>query len=369
MDSTDPRQLLAQRLRALREDRWPGRRITQQQVAQALGGVSVPLISSWESQTSPRIPPPPRLEAYAVLFATARSFDGDAARLIRPAAMSDEEQQAMGELRRELTQLRSAALRAGAPQPEPGRADSPDKVIQSLYTGPWRFEDRHDITIVGSRWPAEQLEKIPYTDVANPDHVELLTCSELDALFELHGHLRAANPISNVFMRIGSSKMVPDDYSSHLVSLGGIDWNAITRDALNELGLPVRQVANWDAEGGQYFEVEESGTVTQHRPALVTDGGLETLKEDIALFARAVNPFNRKRSITICSGMYARGTYGAVRALTDIRFRDRNAQYLQERFGDSDAYCILMRVPIVNGATLTPDWTDGDNFTLFEGQG
>ena len=63
--------------------------------------------------------------------------------------------------------------------------------------------------------------------------------------------------------------------------------------------------------------------------------------------------------------MYGRGTYGAVRALTDRRFRDRNVKHLRERFGDSTSYCILTRVPIVNGATLTPDWTKGD-YVLFE---
>jgi hypothetical protein len=282
--------------------------------------------------------------------------------------LSDEEQQAMGELRRELAQLRSPAQRVGALQADLGREEEPDKVIQSLVTGPWRFEDRHDITIVASRWPTSALERIPYTDIDSPNHVELLTCADLDALFELHGHLRATNPISDVSMRIGSSKMMPHDYASHLVSLGGIEWNAIASSALNELGLPVRRVANRDTEGRQYLEVAEDGTVNQYRPVLEKKGDLQIVKEDIALFARAINPFNRKRSITICNGMYSRGTYGAVRALTDIRFRDRNAQYLRERFGGSDNYCILMRVPIVNGATLTPDWTDGDNFTLFEWQ-
>jgi hypothetical protein len=63
--------------------------------------------------------------------------------------------------------------------------------------------------------------------------------------------------------------------------------------------------------------------------------------------------------------MYGRGTYGVVRALTDANFRDRNAEYLRTRFGSSDTYCILSRVPIVNGATLTPDWTIGD-FRCFE---
>src|ERR1700733_13426584 len=114
MDGTDPRQLLALRLRALREDHWPSRRITQQQLAQALGGVSVPLISSWESLTNPRIPPLPRLEAYAALFATARSFDEQPGHVIASQDMSDEERRVMNELKDELRQMRGAAMRTGA---------------------------------------------------------------------------------------------------------------------------------------------------------------------------------------------------------------------------------------------------------------
>jgi hypothetical protein len=46
-----------------------------------------------------------------------------------------------------------------------------------------------------------------------------------------------------------------------------------------------------------------------------------------------------------------------VRALTDARFRDRNADYVGERFADSDSYCILTRVTVEAGKALTPDWT------------
>jgi hypothetical protein len=74
MADADPRLLLARRLRALREEQWPDLKITQLQLGQALGGekkpLSVPLISSWESQTNPKIPPYFRLEGYAQLFAT-----------------------------------------------------------------------------------------------------------------------------------------------------------------------------------------------------------------------------------------------------------------------------------------------------------
>lgn len=366
MDNQDPRQLLAQRLRALREDRWPGRRITQPQLAQALGGVSVPLISSWESQTNPRIPPPSRLEAYSALFATERSFDGDPAHLVSLQDMSDGERQAMNELDRELTQLRNAALRAGAGASpgEPGRSGQTD---ESPSAGPWHFRDGDDITIVCAQWPRPMLDHIPYTNVKDPDYIELLTYSELDALFELYGHLRAANPANQVNLRI-ADKLVRDDYTSHLVTLGGIDWNTLTSSTLEKLQLPVQQVADWDTEGEQYFEVEESGRRTRHRPVLEKSGDQTILREDVALFARAVNPFNQKRTVTICNGMYGRGTYGVVRALTDARFRDRNAEHLRSRFGDSDSYCILTRVPIVNGATLTPDWTIGD-YTHFEWPG
>ena len=383
MGSQDPRQLLAQRLRALREDQWPGRKITQPQLAQALGGLSVPLISSWESQVNPRTPPVVRLEAYAALFATPRSFEGGELRLLSPQDMSEEERRAMDELKQELTHLRNDALRATTTAADPGQARG---IEESLSVGPWCFGDRNAITIVCAPWPHHMLTRIPYTDVADPDYIELLTYTELDALFELHGHLRAANPANQVNLRT-AGRLRSDDYTSHLASLGGVDWNTATSTALKRLPLPVRQIADWDTPGEQYFEVEENGKTVKHRPVLekvptqsqpgVTDirgaqaepaasaGYQEILREDVALFARAVSPFNRKRTVTICNGMYGRGTYGAVRALTDARFRDRNADYLRSRFGDSEAYCILTRVPIVEGATLTPDWSTGD-YTLFE---
>jgi len=367
VDSRDPRRLLAQRLRALREERFPGVKITQPDVAQALGGarpLSVPLISSWESQSNPRIPPLSRLEAYAALFATVRSFEGDKPRLLGPRDMSDEERQEMAKLKQELMGLRNEALRA---QADPAKADRASAIEESLSLGPWRFEDGHNVTIVCAQWPEHMLERIPYTDIEDPDYIELLNYSELDALFELHGHLRAANPANQVNRRI-AGKLVPDDYSSHLVSLGGTDWNTATSTTLEWLPLPVRQVADWNVPGGQYFEVEENGTTVQHRPVLekVDDADHpQELREDVALFARAVSPFNQKRTVTICNGMYGRGTFGAVRALTDALFRDRNAEYLQSRFSGSEAYCILTRVLIVDGATLTPDWT-ADHYRLFE---
>lgn len=357
MDDLDPRQRLAQRLRNLRTECWPDVRITQPQLAQALGGISVPLISSWESGTNPRIPPDVRLDDYAVLFATSRSFGPEGFGQLALAELTADEARAMTELKRELRQLRKAAQQSPS--------DEPTGVEDSLKSGPWCFGPGQTITIVCAQLPQHMADQIPYTDPDDPDHIELLSYSDLDSLFELHGHIRAANPASNVFLRT-AGKMTADDLSTHLALLGGIDWNVTTTEILGRLDLPVRQVADWTKENAQYFEVEENGKTKQFRPALEKHGDRKLLHEDVALFARGVSPINQRRTVTICNGMYGRGTYGCVRALTDAFYRDRNSAYLKSRFGDSDSYCILTRIPIIHGATLTPDWTLSDDNTLFE---
>jgi hypothetical protein len=361
-------------LRVLREEHWPGMKITQPQLAQALGDgkpLSTPLISSWESQTNPTIPPLPRLHAYAALFATRRSFGVAGPRRIRSQDMTPEEQKAEEVLRQELLALRNRALTAahtaGAPGQEGPDASTRPDVFPPSLSGPWFFSDRGKITIVCAQWPPNMLAKIPYADASDPDYIELLTYSELDSLLMSYGHLRAANPASQVeYFRSGL--LPPDNYSSHLVSLGGPDWNVVTASLLKRLRLPVRQVADWEEQGGQFFEVDGDAGTIQHHPVLEKIGDREVLLEDVALFARTANPFNRARTATICSGMYGRGTYGVVRALTDPEFRERNTEYLGSRFADSPSYCLVVRVTVDNNKTITPDWTD-DRTRLFEWSG
>jgi hypothetical protein len=360
VNDQDPRWVLARRLRALREGHWPDMKVTQAQLAEALSGdgrrsVSVPLVSSWESPNNPKVPPEPRIEDIATFFASPRSFDGRVGHLLSPDEMTVQERAEMQKLLEELIRLRKDALAAAGTSGPRATIPSPAKEIpQSLSAGPYRFEPDQDITIVCAQLPPEMLERMPYTDRLDPDFIELYRYTELDSLFELHGHLRAANPHSRVEFR-AAHELRPDDYSPHLISLGGVDWNLATISILDRLQLPVRQINEWDGSEGAYFEVTgEDGSKVAHRPQLDESG---VLREDVALFARAVNPFNQKRFVTICNGMYGRGTYGAARALTDERFRDRNAEYIRDRFADSEAFCILTRVTVERGVTLTPDWT------------
>jgi hypothetical protein len=362
VDDPGPRQVLARRLRALREESWPGRKVHQAHLAAALSeagkSVSVPLVSSWESRTNPQVPPASRIQDIATFFASPRSFDGKASRLLSTSELSAPEQAAREELLQELTRLRREALEELDRSPDPTTISDSTQAIAQLYKDwPYRFRAGDRITIVCGRVPKDMRQRMPYTDPLDPDFIESYRYADLDALIELWGHLRAANPISPV-VYLSADQLRPDDYVGHLVLLGGVDWNEATSSVLARLQLPVAQVSEWDKEGGVYFEVtEEDGRKVPYRPLLEESGGRTILREDVALFARAVNPFNQKRFVIICNGMYGRGVLGAVRALTDVRFRDRNVDYIQAQFATSEAFCILTRVTVENTLTLTPDWT------------
>jgi transcriptional regulator with XRE-family HTH domain len=340
----DPGQALARRLRALREQHWPDQGITQSQLAEALGAgkpLSISLISSWENSSKPVPPPVNRLAAYATFFATRRSVEGPSYRLLPLDELSADERAAREDLLHELTRLRTEALTV-EPTAEP---------TDSL----WHFPDTQDVTIVCAKLPDRLLGHSDYTDPSSPDYVELYTYADLDALIELYGHLRATNPMNQVTLK-RAPDLTPDDYPTHLVLLGGVDWNTATREVLDRINVGVRsRYRDTEADPGG-IDLEGSGeTLT---PQFDKDNHLI---EDVAHFYRGPNPFNSNRTVTICYGMYAHGTYGAVRALTDARFRDSNYGYIRERLKGARSFSIISRVLVVQGKVVTPDWTQSDS--------
>ncbi|MEV4146334.1 helix-turn-helix transcriptional regulator [Amycolatopsis sp. NPDC049691] len=341
MSSVAPRAL-ARRLKALREEQWPDAGLTQAQLARAFGGVSISLISSWENVDKPVRPPTRRIEAYATLFATRRSLEGGL-HLLPVGELTDEEQDGRKDLLEELLWLRE------------GKEVAP---AETRAGDLWTFDDPEQrITIVCAPLPERYRRNLVYADPESADFVSLYTYADPDALIELFGHIRARNP-ENPVTFLTSDELTADDYTSHLVLLGGVDWNTVTRDVIERVDLPVEQVGRADDAEHGGFRVQEAGRSRLIEPRL---DKRERLLEDVAHFYRGVSPFNRKRTVTVCNGMYGRGTLGAVRALTDGRFLDRNTAYVRERFAGEESFSIISRVPVINGQGLTPDWTLEEN--------
>jgi hypothetical protein len=196
----------------------------------------------------------------------------------------------------------------------------------------------------------------PLGDVQDPNFTKMRQYDDLDALIELYGHLRAENPILDIFHRLASD-VVSDDLARHVILLGGIGWNEVTRrfqSAINQ--VPIMQTAGDDLKGGDIFRVEtpDSAEPKLFYPEYEDLGDGEELIADVGYLARLRNPFKINRTLTICNGIFSRGVFGAVRCLTDANVRDENEKYLADKFPEGE-FAILLRVPVVTNETLSPD--------------
>ncbi|SNY38676.1 Transcriptional regulator, contains XRE-family HTH domain [Paractinoplanes atraurantiacus] len=294
-------RLLAERLRDLRLRGFPGIQVEQSQLAVAFG-VSVPLISAWEKQDRPVTPGAEYLAKYARFFASDRSLNDGHPLLPSDDDLTGDERDRRLAIEDDLMDLRAAAL--GLPiRPAD---ESTNRLRASLGSRPWRFPPDEDITIVCARLPQALLENVPSSDRFDPDFVEAYRYADLDSLIELHGHIRAVNPDNTVRLRVPAD-LVDDDRSTHLVLLGGVDWNLTTRAIMPRVGVPIRQTSRPTAADRGAFEV--AGTDRIFEASWDQAGGLT---DDVALFLRAPNPFNRERTVTICNAPDpGRGDQGA----------------------------------------------------------
>jgi hypothetical protein len=341
---------LADRLKELREHSWPPVVLTQKQLAKAFSTeitLSAATISAWESATNPKKPTARRLKAYARFFATRRSLDGP--RLLPEAELTDEERTRYEELEEELLGLLNPVSTAApvlAPIAVPAEGVPPLGHTFTFHEGP--------VTVICPETPGDA--RGPLAREKDPNFTRLQQYGDLDALIEMYGHLRAANPSLDIFHR-HAGEVTADDLSTHVILLGGITWNYVTRrfqDAIQQ--VPVAQVVVDDYADGDVFEVsDDRGAGERFYPEWGHDDqGKRGLAEDVALIVRLPNPFNGRRTLTMCNGVHSRGVYGAVRALTDRRVRAANEQYLADRF-PGGRFALLLRVPVVANETMSPD--------------
>lgn len=266
---------LAIQLRHLRTEHWPHNKLTQAVLVRALGGeegLAPATVASWESQTAPKLPPRERLEAYAQFFATRRSLVPEPA-LVPLDSFTAEEQAAYKELLGKLLRLHSAA-RGGT---------APEALLVARRS--WHFTDSGPLTLVCAQLPKE--EASPLADSANPNYTQLLGFADLDAMVELHGHIRAENPGMGVFFKT-APEVKSDDLSGHIVIIGGIGWNDVTQRLIDLSRLPVRQETDSSVSTGEIFLTAANGNDQKYLPrwSPTTD----ELIEDVGLFVRMPNP-------------------------------------------------------------------------------
>jgi hypothetical protein len=343
MQSVLPAHQLASRLRKLRVEHWgPDCKLTQGTLGAALGGsdpLSTATVASWENRDNPKTPQQKWLLAYAQFFATRRSIASKPPGLVPVESFTPEEQASYDALRNELFLLHAAA-----------RGEPEEEVVTKRS---WYFSDSGPVTIVCARLPEEEVGALGKPD--SPNYTGLHTFGDADALIELWGHVRMENPAMKVAYK-SAPEVGADDLSGHVVIIGGIGWNEVTRRILELIMLPVTQKEDRDSEFGEIFVVEADGEERKYLPRW-SEAGPRKLLEDVGLLVRMPNPLNSSRTLTMCNGIHSRGVVGAVRSLTDERLRESNERYIAENFSDYQQFGILIRIQVIEGRAMTPDFS------------
>ena len=199
----DPAALLAQRLRQLRTSHWRETKLTQAKLAQAFG-VEAATISAWESATSGKTPSPVRLEAYARFFASRRSLE-ESPHLVAEGDLSLDEQDEYRQLHEQLLGLQNshAQTQAESDTANESHLESERAAVRGTIRlrprGIFTFAEG-PVTVICPEAP--ESEQGPLASQDDPNYTKLQRYADLDALIELFGHLRAANPDLDVFHRI-----------------------------------------------------------------------------------------------------------------------------------------------------------------------
>jgi len=338
---------LAERLRDLREHAPVP--LTQGDLGQALadirsalGPVGPAAVSSWESPASGRLVPAARLDTYARLFCTPRSFEGGV-HLLEETDLTPEELGAFAQLKDELLSLRD---QAAPPPPE-------------LRVGPrsmWHFPDGARITLVCSRLLPDR--QPPSADPEALNYVRFSGLADLDALVEIYGAIRSYNPSSQVVI-MAAQDLTQRDIQSHLVLIGGLTFEKVTPWLNRIFRIPLK--AGDPAETGSIVVNDPDDGEREFKYKIENN----RLAEDVGYFARGTNPSAPRRTLTICGGITTRGVRGVARCFVDPEMKEQNEQYLFPRFPHGSTYFIVMRVPVIHPDPMTPDLSKPEN-RLFE---
>jgi transcriptional regulator with XRE-family HTH domain len=339
-----PARRLAERLRDLRERE----NLTQKQVARVLGGsdpLSIATVSLWEKPGSDRLPPAPRLAAYARLFCTSRSFGGNGPRLLRPDELTDQEREQETELYNELIGLRERAQSTNIAAPVSGQRSAL-----------WHFPDPLAVSIVCS----DAVEPPPYAQASHLNYTRYARYADLDALVTVYGQVKADNPARMVRI-LPTDRLVQDFALNHVIIIGGAASDA-ARLFAQDLPLPAAEEIPGTDPVTHLFTCAVGDETRKFTSSRDDEGNL---MQDVGLIARGPHPIIPGGTVTLLSGITSRGVHGAALCFIDSHLRDTNERYLESAFGDVASFCVLINIPVHYNIALPPNlWRE--NTRLYE---
>jgi hypothetical protein len=202
-------------------------------------------------------------------------------------------------------------------------------------------------------------DEVGFLRYPTPEGVCIVTATVADEVLAHEEDLAAVSESLTLLRSYGPHRLIivvtpaevrEEDLYRHILLLGR-SYEQFSAALLHRPAFPVRR-----SDEGFWITTTYDGTVTEHRP---TSANAENpaSRSDVALIARAPNPWNPARTLTVVSGITGRGTAGAVRALTDPLVRQRNSVSLDARFWGVEQFAVLVRVDLGEERVAAPDLT------------
>lgn len=206
------------------------------------------------------------------------------------------------------------------------------------------------------------------SELENPEtrqHVEPrefiynLKYGDVDAYFEVVITLLRLYPAIKLrVMSAGELEATRVDLASHLIVIGGPDYNTLTN-----------RVLSWNVTQFEYRSSDMAARSTQHPDEIVIYDKLhdreycyESDDRDFGYFERIVNPHNSDRRIVLIGGCHTIGVTGAVKAFSMAESEDgeipqgvlRNAKIVAKRVGKTKCFSVLVAVERVGQTISVP---------------
>ena len=352
-----PARRLAERLRDLREREYrqltqKQSPLTQKQLGKVLGGpeaLSIATVSLWEKPGSNRLPPPQRLATYARLFCSSRSFEAGPPRLLRDDELTEQEQEREADLYAELLALRERAQSTGPAAPAARDRQAAPERRSSI----WSIPDGQAISVVCSDAP--EADRPSYADPSHLNYSRYAKYADLDALVEVYGQVKADNPAASMVRLLSPPELLRDFALNHLIVVGGAAVYDVAPYFAQDIPLPQAEPIP-----GTDTHVFKCRVGDEERVFTSTRDDEDVLVEDIGLIARGEHPHAPGHTVTMLSGITSRGVHGTALGFVNRHVRDENEEYLRDTFGTANAFCIVMRVPVIQNAALPPNLSRED---------
>jgi hypothetical protein len=208
----------------------------------------------------------------------------------------------------------------------------------------WGFAQSPSVHIIFPELPME--DRIRHGDLPSRDHIRLAKFTDLDTLLDLRSFF------SRVYPRLPVEECTWDEATQRalrgdVVNVGGIHYNKLTSQLLEEVRSPFGQVAAppgspdalIDLDDGSKYEPEYSGDLVTY---------------DYGMFAVCRNPYRADRRLVLINGVLTHGVLGACRAFTDAAEGARNFKAIEDACGSASDFAALIRVPVMANTIPAP---------------